>query len=69
MLVLDEADQMLDLGFIHALRKIAACCRKTARRLMFSATMNKQMNEIAAAYLDAPERIQVASPGKPADKD
>ena len=68
MLVLDEADQMLDLGFIHALRKIAALLPKERQTLMFSATMNKQMNEIADAYLDRPERIQVAAPGKPADK-
>ncbi|MGY6547698.1 MAG: DEAD/DEAH box helicase [Roseinatronobacter sp.] len=68
MLVLDEADQMLDLGFIHALRKIAALLPKERQTLMFSATMSKQMNEIAEAYLDRPERIQVAAPGKPADK-
>ena len=68
MLVLDEADQMLDLGFIHALRKIAGLLPKDRQTMMFSATMNKQMNEIAAAYLNAPERIQVAAPGKPADK-
>ena len=68
MLVLDEADQMLDLGFIHALRKIAALLPKERQTMMFSATMNKQMNEIADAYLDRPERIQVAAPGKPAEK-
>ncbi|MGY6694692.1 MAG: DEAD/DEAH box helicase [Roseinatronobacter sp.] len=68
MLVLDEADQMLDLGFIHALRKIAGLLPKERQTMMFSATMNKQMNEIASAYLDRPERIQVDAPGKPADK-
>ncbi len=68
MLVLDEADQMLDLGFIHALRKIAALLPKERQTMMFSATMNKQMNEIASAYLDRPERVQVDAPGKPADK-
>lgn len=68
MLVLDEADQMLDMGFIHALRKIAALLPKDRQTMMFSATMNKDMNEIAAAYLDRPERIQVAAPGKPAEK-
>ncbi|WFE75544.1 DEAD/DEAH box helicase [Halomonas sp. M1] len=68
MLVLDEADQMLDLGFIHALRKIASLLPKERQTLMFSATMNKQMNEIADAYLDRPERIQVSAPGRPADK-
>ncbi|MCC5992288.1 MAG: DEAD/DEAH box helicase [Rhodobacteraceae bacterium] len=68
MLVLDEADQMLDLGFIHALRKIAGLLPERRQTLMFSATMNKQMNEIADAYLTRPERIQVSAPGRPADK-
>lgn len=68
MLVLDEADQMLDLGFIHALRKIASLLPKDRQTMMFSATMNKQMNEIASAYLDRPERIQVDTPGRPAEK-
>lgn len=68
MLVLDEADQMLDLGFIHALRRIAALLPKERQTLMFSATMSKQMNEIAEAYLDRPERIQVAPTGRPAEK-
>ena len=68
MLVLDEADQMLDLGFIHALRRIASLLPKQRQTLMFSATMSKQMNEIAEAYLDRPERIQVSPPGKPAEK-
>ncbi len=68
MLVLDEADQMLDLGFIHALRRIAGLLPRERQTLMFSATMSKQMNEIADAYLDHPERIQVAAPGRPAEK-
>ena len=68
ILVLDEADQMLDLGFIHALRKIATLLPRERQTLMFSATMAKQMNEIAQAYLDRPERIQVSTSGRPADK-
>ncbi len=68
MLVLDEADQMLDLGFIHALRRIASLLPKQRQTLMFSATMSKQMNEIADAYLERPERIQVSPTGRPADK-
>jgi len=67
-LVLDEADQMLDLGFIHALRKIAPLLGTPRQTLLFSATMPKQMNEISAAYLTNPARIQVAPPGKAADK-
>ncbi|MEM7057477.1 MAG: DEAD/DEAH box helicase [Pseudomonadota bacterium] len=67
-LVLDEADQMLDMGFIHALRKIAPLLPAERQTLLFSATMPKQMAELAAAYLTDPVRIEAAPPGKPADK-
>ncbi|TDE33449.1 DEAD/DEAH box helicase, partial [Antarcticimicrobium sediminis] len=67
-LVLDEADQMLDLGFIHALRKIAALLPEKRQTMLFSATMPKQMNEIAQSYLQNPIRVEVSPPGKAADK-
>lgn len=67
-LVLDEADQMLDLGFIHALRKISALLPDERQTMLFSATMPKQMNEIANSYLQRPVRIEVTPPGKPAAK-
>ncbi len=67
-LVLDEADQMLDLGFIHALRKIAALLPEERQTMLFSATMSKQMNEIAQSYLNSPIRVEVSPPGKAADK-
>nr|WP_114967070.1 DEAD/DEAH box helicase [Alkalilacustris brevis] len=67
-LVLDEADQMLDLGFIHALRKIARLLPQERQTMLFSATMPKQMAELAETYLDNPVRVQVAPPGKVADK-
>ena len=67
-LVLDEADQMLDMGFIHALRRIAPQLGTPRQTLLFSATMPRQMEELSRAYLDHPERIQVAPQGKPAEK-
>jgi len=67
-LVLDEADQMLDLGFIHALRKIAPLLPADRQTMLFSATMPKQMAEIAGAYLIDPVRVEVARPGQTADK-
>ena len=67
-LVLDEADQMLDLGFIHALRRIAPRLGTPRQTMLFSATMPKQMEELSRAYLTDPRRVQVAPPGKPADK-
>ncbi len=67
-LVLDEADQMLDMGFIHALRKIAPRLRPERQTLLFSATMSKDMNEIAQTFLTDAVRVEAAPPGKPADK-
>ncbi|WP_121630781.1 DEAD/DEAH box helicase [Tropicibacter alexandrii] len=67
-LVLDEADQMLDMGFIHALRRIAPQLGTPRQTMLFSATMPKQMEELSRAYLTDPKRIQVAPPGKAADK-
>ena len=67
-LVLDEADQMLDLGFIHALRKIAPLLAADRQTMLFSATMPKQMSELAAAFLNSPVRVEVARPNQTADK-
>ncbi|MBK0399276.1 DEAD/DEAH box helicase [Limibaculum sp. M0105] len=66
-LVLDEADQMLDLGFIHALRKIATLVGTPRQTLLFSATMPRQMEELSRAYLSDPVRVQVSPPGRAAD--
>lgn len=67
-LVLDEADHMLDMGFIHALRKIARHLTAKRQTLLFSATMPKQIEELAGTYLSNPIKVQVSPPGKPADK-
>ncbi|MFK7945924.1 MAG: DEAD/DEAH box helicase [Paracoccaceae bacterium] len=67
-LVLDEADQMLDMGFIHALRRIAPLLPKNRQTMLFSATMPKQMAELSSAYLTNPVRVEAAPPGKPAEK-
>ena len=67
-LVLDEADQMLDLGFIVPLRKIAKMLNPRRQTLLFSATMPKLIDELTKTYLDNPVRVQVAAPGQTADK-
>ena len=67
-LVLDEADHMLDMGFIHALRKIAPKLGTPRQTMLFSATMPKQMEELSRSYLKDPRRVEVAPPGKTADK-
>ena len=67
-LVLDEADHMLDMGFIHSLRKIAKHIPLKRQTLLFSATMPKDISEIAEAYLRDPVKVQVTTSGKTADK-
>ena len=67
-LVLDEADQMLDMGFIHALRQIAPLLPKDRQTMLFSATMPKLMADLARDYLTDPVRVEVARPGLAADK-
>ncbi len=67
-LVLDEADQMLDLGFIHALRQIAKLLGKPRQTLLFSATMPKQVETLSRAYQIDPVRVETNPPGRAADK-
>src|SRR5690606_8149628 len=67
-LVLDEADQMLDMGFIHALRKIAQYIPLKRQTMLFSATMPKLIEDLAGTYLRDPIKVQVAPPGKPVEK-
>jgi ATP-dependent RNA helicase RhlE len=67
-LVLDEADHMLDMGFIHSLRKIAKHIPQKRQTMLFSATMPKDIEEIADTYLRDPIRVQVAPPGKPVER-
>jgi ATP-dependent RNA helicase RhlE len=60
ILVLDEADQMLDLGFIHALRKIVTMLPAKRQTLFFSATMPKSIRELADKFLTDPAEVRVA---------
>ncbi|HVV94684.1 MAG TPA: DEAD/DEAH box helicase [Hyphomicrobiales bacterium] len=67
-LVLDEADQMLDLGFIHALRRIVRLLPKKRQTLFFSATMPKAIAELASAFLTDPVEVAVAPVATTAEK-
>ncbi|MCA0407002.1 MAG: DEAD/DEAH box helicase [Proteobacteria bacterium] len=59
VLVLDEADQMLDLGFIHALRRIIPMLPKQRQSLFFSATMPQSIGDLAHAFLTDPVKVAV----------
>ena len=59
ILVLDEADQMLDLGFIHALRKIVKMLPRQRQTLFFSATMPTAIRELADQFLKDPATVSV----------
>src|SRR5690606_3199057 len=60
ILVLDEADHMLDMGFIHDRRKIARLVPATRQTPVFSATMPAPIAELAGPFLTNPERVAVA---------
>jgi ATP-dependent RNA helicase RhlE len=68
ILVLDEADQMLDLGFIHALRKIVRMLPKQRQTLFFSATMPNAIRELANQFLNDPKTVKVAPTSSTAER-
>jgi len=68
ILVLDEADQMMDMGFIHALRKIIPMLPKERQTLFFSATMLPPIMKLAGQFLTNPVKVSVTPANKTADK-
>ncbi len=68
VLVLDEADQMLDLGFVHDLRRIVPLLPKARQTLFFSATMPKAISALAKQYLDNPAQVTVAPVASTAER-
>ena len=62
VLVLDEADRMLDLGFIHALKRIVKLLPRQRQTLLFSATMPRPIAALAEDYLNDPVKVVVAPP-------
>ncbi|HEY3393757.1 MAG TPA: DEAD/DEAH box helicase [Lacipirellulaceae bacterium] len=65
ILILDEADQMLDMGFIVPLRRIVAAVPKARQTLMFSATMPAEIRKLAAEWLRDPVHVQVGPVATP----
>ncbi|MCW5629085.1 MAG: DEAD/DEAH box helicase [Rhodoferax sp.] len=59
ILVLDEADRMLDMGFIHDVKKVLAVLPKDKQSLLFSATFSDEIRDLAATLLKNPQSVQV----------
>lgn len=65
--ILDEADRMLDMGFIHDIRRVTALLPKKKQTLMFSATFSDEIRTLATNYLHNPKQVEVARRNATAD--
>ena len=68
VLVLDEADQMLDMGFIHDLKRIVATVPAGRQTLMFSATMSDEIRDLSRQWLNDPVLVEVVPVATPAER-
>jgi ATP-dependent RNA helicase RhlE len=68
VLILDEGDQMLDMGFIHDLRRIVARVPRQRQTLLFSATMPPEIRSLADQWLRDPVTVSVAPQATPAER-
>jgi ATP-dependent RNA helicase RhlE len=68
VLILDEADQMLDMGFIHDIRKIMAKVPSDRQTILFSATMPDAIASLADQYLDDPVKVSIAPQATTAER-
>ena len=68
VLVLDEADRMLDMGFIHDIKRVVAMLRKERQTLFFSATMPQEITKLADSMLNDPVRVAVTPQASTVDR-
>ena len=66
--VLDEADRMLDMGFVHDVKKVIAKLPAQRQNLMFSATMPKEIEQLADSFLHRPVTVKVDPPSSTVDR-
>ncbi len=66
MLVLDEADRMMDMGFVHQLRKILEVLPRKKQNLLFSATFSERVEKLSAEFLEFPVKVEVTRQATPA---
>jgi ATP-dependent RNA helicase RhlE len=67
ILVLDEGDRMLDMGFIHDIRRILALLPAQRQNLLFSATFPEEIRKLAASFMRNPATVEVARRNTPAE--